>query len=85
MKAASYNQRNNGHRKALGPGAPQGSAQYHKWKVAWELEVSHPERSPGLLLACHTEGTLLRVAGEVCLKGWRLELRSPGLLSWQKS
>ena len=61
MKAASYNQGNSGHRKALCPGAPQGFARYHKWKVAWKVEVSHPERSPGLLLACHTEGTLLRV------------------------
>ena len=65
MKAASYNQRNNGHRKTLCPGAPQDSARHHKWKAAWELGVGNPERSPGLLLACHTEGTLLRVGGSL--------------------
>ena len=29
MKAASYNQKNGGHRKSLCPGAPQGPPRYH--------------------------------------------------------
>ena len=51
-----------------------------------KLRVGNPERNLGLLMACPaTQKGPSWEWGGTCVKGWRLELRSPSLLPWEKS